>query len=249
MVFFNIRRMNKKMLLTCVVLAMVTIMGIFFGMAQTGQDADRAATARQRVESGLNEVLKTCGAQVGSFVFIRAVKEENLLELWVKPEQGERYVLFKRYPVAAWSGELGPKMKEGDGQTPEGFYEVKIGALNPRSNYHLSFNIGYPNAYDCAQGRTGSFIMIHGSDVSIGCLAMTDPGIEEIYTMVDAAQKNGQKSIPVQIYPFIPTPARLKEAENSEHIQFWRFLAKAWQWTELRHAPAPVKFKAGKMTL
>ncbi len=218
-------------------------------MAQADQSEDRAAMAAKRVEPGLNEFLNACGAKVGSPIFLRAVKEEDLLELWVKPDNNERYILAKRYPIAAWSGDLGPKMKEGDGQTPEGFYEVKVGALNPRSNYHLSFNIGYPNAYDRAQGRTGSFIMIHGRDVSIGCLAMTDPGIEEIYTMVAAAMKKGQKSIPVQIYPFIPTPARLKEAQDSEHIQFWRFLAKAWQWTELHHAPAPVKFEGGKMIL
>ncbi len=241
--------MNKKVLLTCGALALLTIMGIFIDMVQADQSEDRAATAAKRVEPGLNEFLNACGAKVGSPIFLRAVKEEDLLELWVKPDNSERYILAKRYPIAAWSGELGPKMKEGDGQTPEGFYEVKVGALNPRSNYHLSFNIGYPNAYDRAQGRTGSFIMIHGRDVSIGCLAMTDPGIEEIYTMVAAAMKKGQKSIPVQIYPFIPTTARLKEAQDSEHIQFWRFLAKAWQWTELRHAPAPVKFEGGKMIL
>ncbi len=223
--------------------------GFLYNMAQADQSEDRAAMAAKRVESGLNEFLNACGAKVGSPIFLRAVKEEDLLELWVKPDNGERYILAKRYPIAAWSGELGPKMKEGDGQTPEGFYEVKVGALNPRSNYHLSFNIGYPNAYDRAQGRTGSFIMIHGSDVSIGCLAMTDAGIEELYTMVAMAMKKGQKSIPVQIYPFIPTPARLAQEKQSPHADFWRFLAKAWLWTEQHHAPAPVKFEGGRMKL
>ncbi len=248
--FFYIRLMKKKLVLPLIGASLMMIMAFFYNnMAQANQTENRAEVAQNRVEPVLNEFLSACGARVGSPIFLRAVKEEDLLELWVKPDKSERYVLAKRYPIAAWSGELGPKMKEGDGQTPEGFYEVRVGALNPRSNYHLSFNIGYPNEYDREQGRTGSLIMIHGRDVSIGCLAMTDPGIEELYTMVAMAMKKGQKSIPVQIYPFIPTPARMAQEKQSPHIDFWRFLAKAWLWTEQHHAPAPVKIKDGQMVL
>lgn len=142
--------------------------------------------------------------QGGKSCVLRAVKEDSVLELWVKPDKSECYMLAKRYPIAAWSGKLGPKEKEGDRQTPEGFYEVEPSGLNPRSNYHLSFNIGYPNAYDRSLNRTGSFIMVHGRDVSIGCLAMTDSGIEEIYTMVEQALVHGQKTFPCRFIPSCP---------------------------------------------
>lgn len=209
----------------------------------------RAVSARERVEPVLNSFLELCGARVGSPVFLRAVKEDSILELWVKPEKAERYVLAKRYPIAAWSGELGPKEREGDGQTPEGFYEVVRGGLNPRSSYHLSFNIGYPNSHDRSRNRTGSFIMVHGRDVSIGCLAMTDPGIEELYTMVEQALAGGLKSVPVHIYPFVPTPARLVREKDSPHAGFWSLMARAWNWTERHHAPVPVEFRDGEILL
>lgn len=186
---------------------------------------------------------------MGDPVFLRAVKEDSVLELWVKPDKAERYVLAKRYPIAAWSGKLGPKEKEGDKQTPEGFYEVEPSGLNPRSNYHLAFNIGYPNAYDRSLNRTGSFIMVHGRDVSIGCLAMTDPGIEEIYTMVEQALIHGQQRVPVQIYPFVPTPARLLKEKNSPHAAFWADMARAWDWTERTHTPARVNAVDGRLVV
>lgn len=204
------------------------------------RDESRAVAARERVEPVLNAFLQRCGARVGSPVFLRAIKEDSMMELWVRPDRAERYVLAKRYPIAAWSGTLGPKEREGDGQTPEGFYEVVPAALNPLSNYHLSFNIGYPNAADRALGRTGSLIMVHGRNVSIGCLAMTDPGIEEIYTMVAQALAGGQKSVPVHIYPFEPTPARLEQEKASPHAVFWSRLADAWAWTERHQAPVRV---------
>ncbi|MCI9265230.1 L,D-transpeptidase family protein [Akkermansia muciniphila] len=167
----------------------------------------------------------------------------------MKPDKAECYMIAKRYPIAAWSGKLGPKEKEGDRQTPEGFYEVEPSGLNPRSNYHLSFNIGYPNAYDRSLNRTGSFIMVHGRDVSIGCLAMTDSGIEEIYTMVEQALVHGQKNVPVQIYPFVPTPARLSEEKDSPHAAFWADMARAWDWTERTRTPARVKAVHGRLVV
>lgn len=219
----------------------------FFNAMCADNHAGRAVAAQKRVVPLLTEFLKPCGAKVGSPVFLRAVKEDSLLEMWVKPDTGDRYILVKKYPIAAWSGELGPKQKQGDLQTPEGFYEVAPGALNPYSNYHLSFNIGYPNAHDRSLNRTGSLIMVHGSDVSIGCLAMTDRGIEEIYTMVAQALEHGQKSVPVQIYPFVPTPARLVQEKDSPYAAFWSELAEAWKWTEDHHAPARVKSVHGKL--
>lgn len=241
--------MRKRALLTGLELVLAACAAIMLPMAHGGNVSRRAVEARERVTPALNALLSLCGARVGSPVFLRAVKEDSVMELWVKPDRERRYVLAKRYPIAAWSGKLGPKEKEGDLQTPEGFYEVTSSSLNPYSNYHLSFNIGYPNAYDRSLNRTGGLIMVHGRDVSIGCLAMTDPGIEEIYTMVERALSGGQKSVPVHIYPFVPTPARLAEEKDSPHAAFWTLLAQAWNWTEKRHAPAPVEFREGKLML
>lgn len=210
---------------------------------------DRAQAAARRVTPTLTKALKPHGAAIGDPVFIRIVKEPRLCELWIKTQENDRYTLFKTYDIAGMSGSLGPKKKEGDMQAPEGFYATASGLLNPRSNYHLSFNIGYPNAYDTAQGYTGSFIMLHGKDVSIGCFAMTDPGIEEIYTLVSAALQQGQTRVPIQIYPFPITEENLQRHRESPHIGFWKQLAPAWQYTERHHAPAPVAVVSGAYTL
>ena len=241
--------MKKNVVLSLLGLVLLVSAVAVFNMACAEKSSNRADIARKRVTPVLNSFLEPCGARVGSPVFLRAVKEDSVLELWVKPDKSECYMLAKRYPIAAWSGKLGPKEKEGDRQTPEGFYEVEPSGLNPRSNYHLSFNIGYPNAYDRSLNRTGSFIMVHGRDVSIGCLAMTDSGIEEIYIMVEQALVHGQKNVPVQIYPFVPTPARLSEEKDSPHAAFWADMARAWDWTERTRTPARVKAVNGRLVV
>ena len=241
--------MKKSVLLAGLGLVLLASVVVTLKMACAEDSVNRADAARERVTPVLNSFLGLCGAKVGDPVFLRAVKEDSVLELWVKPDKAERYVLAKRYPIAAWSGKLGPKEKEGDKQTPEGFYEVEPSGLNPRSNYHLAFNIGYPNAYDRSLNRTGSFIMVHGRDVSIGCLAMTDPGIEEIYTMVEQALIHGQQRVPVQIYPFVPTPARLLKEMNSPPAAFWADMARAWDWTERTHTPARVNAVDGRLVV
>lgn len=144
----------------------------------------REIEARMVPEMG--KQLSERGLRLGAPVYVRAFKEERILEMFVYRADHKRFILFKRYPIAAASGLLGPKLKEGDKQVPEGFYSVSRSAMNPNSKYHLAFNIGYPNAYDCAHGCTGAFIMVHGGQKSIGCLAMIDPAIEEIYSLCDA---------------------------------------------------------------
>ena len=126
----------------------------------------------------------------GAPVFIRIFKREFELEVWLR--KGDRFHLFATYPVCRWSGRLGPKLDEGDGQSPEGFYTVDRGALNPASRWHRSFNLGFPNVLDRAHGRTGSLLMVHGGCSSVGCFAMTDPGVDEIWRLVQAAHRAGQ---------------------------------------------------------
>jgi murein L,D-transpeptidase YafK len=157
--------------------------------------SERLDEVRGRVEGGLKREMEGAGLRYGAPVFVRVLKEEGELELWVEVKEGERWKLFRKWRIAGMSGKLGPKLKEGDLQAPEGFYEVGKKQLNPMSRFHLSFNVGYPNAYDRYHGRTGSLIMVHGSNVSIGCFAMTDPVIEEIYLLVEAAVKGGQEAV------------------------------------------------------
>jgi murein L,D-transpeptidase YafK len=186
--------------------------------------SERLAEVQARVLPGLQAACSRVGFQLGAPVLVRIFKESKELELWM--EKGGSFALFKSYPISNWGhGKLGPKLMEGDGQAPEGFYEVGVRQLNPQSNYHLAFNLGYPNAYDQARGRTGSFLMVHGGSASVGCYAMTDPQIEEIYCLVDAALKEGQGAFQVQCYPFRKTAERLAQVGQDPWLEFWQNLA------------------------
>jgi murein L,D-transpeptidase YafK len=191
----------------------------------------------------LDQRLAAKGLSRGMPVFIRIMKESSELELWMKGRSG--WVLMSSYPICAWSGNLGPKLKEGDHQSPEGFYVVNRRAMNPNSNYHLSFNLNFPNAYDRAHGRTGSFLMVHGECASVGCYAMTNPGIEDIYGLVEAAQRNGQSGVPVHVFPFRMTDANLARHRDSPWLGYWRNLKEGWDWFEARNAP-PVAHACGR---
>lgn len=183
--------------------------------------AERLSDVRKRLLPRLNEELAAKECRLGQPVFVRIFKESRELELWMQGNKAE-WRLFRTYPIACFSGTLGPKTREGDLQAPEGFYSVAQKQLNPASRYHLAFNVGYPNAYDLAHGRTGSLIMVHGDVCSIGCFAMTDPVIEEIYLVVEAAVQSGE-SVPVHCFPFRMTAERMAQAE-AEHVEFWREL-------------------------
>jgi murein L,D-transpeptidase YafK len=158
-------------------------------------------------------------------ILVRTFKEEAELEVWKQDRTG-RYALLKSYPICRWSGELGPKIKEGDRQAPEGFYQITPGQMNPNSQYYLSFDLGYPNAYDRAHGRTGANLMVHGDCSSRGCYSMTDEQISEIYALGREAFFGGQKSFQVQAYPFRMTPKNMAKHRNSPHLAFWKMLKK-----------------------
>ena len=219
--------MRKLLPLIALIILSVIVMGI--APAQT--TGDRVLDARNNVQSEFAE-------HFGKPVFIRIIKEDRDLELWVQ-EADKSWQILKSYHIFGMSGELGPKTAEGDEQAPEGFYRVYPHSMNPRSKFHLSFNIGYPNAYDRKLDRTGSFIMVHGDILSIGCFAMTDARIEEIYTMVNEAFKAGTQYVPVQVYPFRMTDERMLEEQGSEHFEFWQHLLPGWQHTETSCSPYP----------
>jgi murein L,D-transpeptidase YafK len=209
----------------------------------TPPQSDRLREVRTRLEPVLKEELKAVGFALGNPAFIRVFKEELQLELWLKPESEKQYKLWKTWPIAAMSGKLGPKEKQGDLQAPEGFYAVHAQAMNPQSNFHLSFNIGYPNPFDRALERTGDFIMVHGNAVSLGCFAMTDPVIEPIYLVVEAALMHGQKEVPVHAFPFRMTEERMAraETEGSEWLAFWKNLREGYRRFEEARVPPKVK--------
>lgn len=213
---------------------------------ESSPGAERAKAAAERTEPGLRRDLATLGLRFGDPVFLRAFKEERELEVWVRNRATAKYDKFRTYRVAAQSGTTGPKLTEGDGQVPEGFYHVAPAAMKPDSTYHLAFNIGYPNAYDRHYGRDGSFIMIHGNEVSIGCLAMTDAKIEEIYTLCDAALGNGQRFFRVHIFPFRMTSERMTRAADHRWISFWREIRGGYKWFETRRVPPDVTVSDGK---
>lgn len=203
---------------------------------------ESASSILKRVQLTLSQALAQQNLSYGAPVFIRIFKQPAMLEVWVEGAD-KRFKKFKSYPICAFSGKLGPKLKEGDHQAPEGFYFVPASQLNPNSSFHLSFNLGFPNAYDRAQQRTGSFLMVHGDCVSVGCYAMTDPAIEEIYSLVKAALDKGQGFVRVHIFPFPMTAENLKEHADSEWLTFWQNLKIGYDWFEQHHRPPNVSVK------
>jgi len=189
--------------------------------------------------SRLDELLTIKGVTRGNSVFIRIFKAERELELWMG--RAERFTLIKTYPICAFSGTLGPKLREGDRQSPEDFYQVNQGALNPNSAYYLSFNLGFPNAYDRAHRRTGSYLMVHGACVSIGCYAMTNAGIEELYGLVQAALSNGQGRVQVHAFPFRMSASNIDRYSDHEWIDFWWNLKQGYDVFEATLRPPRVR--------
>jgi murein L,D-transpeptidase YafK len=178
------------------------------------------------------------GSTTGSPILIRIFKQESELELWMRKD--DRFQLFATYSICFWSGKLGPKEHEGDRQAPEGFYAVGTGQLRLGGRHPRSFNIGFPNALDRALGRTGSYIMVHGGCTSIGCFAMTDPVMQEIYQLSDLALRHGQDQIQVHIFPFRMTDSNLTAQVSSKWYGFWRNLKEGYDAFEVSQVPPTI---------
>lgn len=217
---------------------LIALLMLFFSSLTFAET--RAEQAAKRVKPVLVSALEEKNLTYGSAVFIRIFKAEKDLELWVKKD--DRFVLFKTYPICTYSGRLGPKTRQGDNQAPEGFYRVGLGQLNPYSHYHLSFNLGYPNAYDRANQRTGDFLMVHGNCVSIGCYAMGDAAIEEIYTLMEAALRNGQPNIDVHIFPFRYDSTKILWQQSQWQV-FWSDLKSGFDAFNQRKMPPVINVK------
>ncbi len=192
----------------------------------------------------LDQRLAAHGVALGVPIYIRIFKLESELELWVQKD--DRFVRLASYPICLWSGRLGPKLKEGDRQAPEGFYTVSAEQLNPNSRWQRSFNLGYPHAFDHAHGRTGSFLMVHGGCQSIGCYAMTDPVVDEIWRLVTAALENGQARFAVHVFPFRMTERNLRLRRGYPWEGFWADLKRGYDLFEQAKQPPLVSVCKGR---
>ena len=209
------------------------------GISACSQTEDIIPPANQPLSAEAMHLLSEKGMTPNAPIFVRIFKEESELEVWKAREDGHFYH-FKTYPICVWSGDLGPKVQQGDKQAPEGFYKIANSQLNPNSKYHLAFNIGFPNAYDRAFGRTGDALMIHGNCRSAGCYAMTDALIEEIYALAREALAGGQQQFFVHAMPFRMTDENMKKHKGSPWMPFWRQLKEGYDYFEMTRQPPSV---------
>ena len=224
-------------------LSLVILFSIFYFLQTPGPalangnipSSVKSQSAYKRIAPKLIYEMQKKGHHLGDPVFIRIFKQEKEFEVWLR--NGLSYDHFKTYSICYNSGKLGPKLREGDKQSPEGFYTVGANQLNPNSDYHLSINLGFPNEYDRAHKRTGSLLMIHGRCSSAGCFAMTDFRMDEIYAIVESAIIAGQHQVPIHIFPFKMTAKKMKWHHDSEWISFWENLKEGYDYFEGHRAP------------
>lgn len=186
----------------------------------------------------LGERLKAKGLAAGAALFIRVFKAESELEVWMR--KGDEFELFATYPICHWAGTIGPKLREGDKQNPEGFYSVGARQLHRIGRWPRSLNLGFPNTFDRAHGRTGSYILVHGGCSSAGCFAMTNAVMAEIFSLTESALRAGQGRVDVHVFPFRMTDANLKTHEASPWIDFWRNLREGYDAFEQTKLPPRV---------
>lgn len=200
---------------------------------------DFAPKAAKSLSPKIIAEMNAKGMNRTSPVLARIFKEEGKLEVWKQKTNG-RYDMIASYDICKYSGKLGPKYIEGDRQAPEGFYTVRPGQMNPNSSYHLSFNIGYPNAFDRAHGRTGTNLMVHGGCSSSGCYSMTDEQIEQIYAFARDSFTGGQTEFQIQAFPFRMTAANMARYRNDPNYEFWKNLKEGYDYFELTKVPPKV---------
>lgn len=200
---------------------------------------DIAPKAQHQLPEKIVRTMKAKGMTVHSPIMMRIFKEEGVLEVWKQKDTG-RFDKIASYDICKWSGKLGPKFTEGDRQAPEGFYAIGPAQMNPNSSYYLSFNIGYPNAYDRAHGRTGSNLMVHGACSSAGCYSMTDDQVADIYAFARDAFAGGQQAFQLQAFPFRMTAENMARYRGDPNYEFWTMLKKGYDYFEITKTPPKV---------
>jgi murein L,D-transpeptidase YafK len=203
----------------------VTLIALSGGLLASCEESSLSPLARATTPVPPQTVaaMEALGSSTNAPVLIRAYKKEAELEIWKMKADGH-YAYLKSFPMCRWSGQLGPKLMEGDRQVPEGFYAITPAHMNPNSAYYLSFDVGYPNTYDRALGHTGGSIMVHGVCSSAGCFSMTNEQMAEIYAIVREAFAGGQRAIQMQSYPFRMTAENLTKYRLDPNTSFWKQL-------------------------
>ena len=235
------------MIARSLVRALITSVALAAGGALlAGCDTDEIslasnAKANQPVSPKLIAEMNDKDMDLQSPILVRLFKEEAELEVW-KQDRSGRFALLKTYPICRWSGDLGPKVREGDRQAPEGFYNITPAQMNPQSAYYLSFNTGYPNAYDRALGHSGSELMVHGDCSSRGCYAMTDEQIAEIYALGRESFFGGQKSFQFEAFPFRMTGLNMARHRNNPNMPFWKMIKEGYDHFEVTRQEPKVDF-------
>ncbi|MDB5561481.1 MAG: hypothetical protein JWN11_899 [Hyphomicrobiales bacterium] len=192
--------------------------------------------ANAPLSSEIRAKLASMGSSPSDAMMIRIFKQSSELEVWKHTSSGQ-FKLFQTYKICAWSGGLGPKIVEGDRQSPEGFYTITPGLMNPKSNYYLAFNTGFPNKFDRAYGRNGSNLMVHGDCSSSGCYAMTDGEIADIYALARESFRGGNSSFQLEIFPFRMTPQNLAKVSTDPNMSFWKNIKTGYDQFELTKVP------------
>lgn len=226
------------------IVLLTTLLSLGLACAEV-PESRRSLAAIERVKSALERDLSAKELEYGAQIFIQITKIPARLSVHIEGDDG-RYRLFRTYPICTYSGGLGPKMREGDRKSPEGFYRVRPAQMNPASSFHLSFNLGYPNAYDRSKGYTGSYLMVHGDCVSVGCYAMTDPAIDEIWTLMTAAFEHGQREIQVHIFPFEMNWPMNTAIPGHPDQEFWAELIPAWKLFAAQRIPPQISVADGQ---
>ena len=226
--------MSPKVILSIRRGAAIAAVGMVLAACQVNMPKDL-----KPVSSALKMQMDQLGMSEIAPVFVRIFKEESEFEVWKQRKDG-KYALLKTYPICKWSGEIGPKKQEGDRQAPEGFYVVTPAQMNPNSSYYLSFDIGYPNAYDRSLGRTGANLMVHGACSSRGCYSMTDEIAGEIFALARDAFRGGQRAFEVEAFPFRMTPENMARHRDNPNMPFWRMLKDGYDHFEITQRPPKV---------
>src|SRR5216683_2153495 len=226
--------------------ALITSAALAAGVLLAGCNGDEIslannAKANQPVPAKLVADMTAKDMDLQSPMLVRLFKQEAELEVW-KQDRSGRFALLKTYPICRWSGDLGPKVREGDRQAPEGFYSISPAQMNPQSAYYLSFNTGYPNAFDRALGRSGSQLMVHGDCSSRGCYAMTDEQIAEIYSLGRESFFGGQRAFQLQAYPFKMTALNMARHRNNPNMPFWKMIKEGYDHFEVTRQEPKVEF-------
>jgi len=209
------------------------------GCREPGVPLPLAGKAQLELPMDIQKAMKAQDMAKDSPILLRIFKEENQLEVWKQRRDGI-YGLIATYDICKWSGKLGPKYVEGDRQAPEGFYTVRPAQMNPYSKYYLAFDLGFPNAYDRANGRTGRHLMVHGACSSAGCYSMTDENIAQIYAFGRDSFKGGQREFHIHAFPFRMTSANMRRYEHDANFPFWTMLKQGYDLFEANKKPPKI---------